>query len=184
MSPVLPLVALERPIRNRRLTGLLVITGWLCACGMIATWLILAVRFAAKEPLQTAVVGVFFVPLMLAFVWVARRAGRMELRVEPQSLLVRNFLRCHTIPRSEVDGFRAGTLTLPRNPQPGIVVILHNGNEVPVWALAYGSLRFTANRMIGRLAPLADDLNALLASQTRHPAAESCARGPVPEAGG
>jgi hypothetical protein len=90
---------------------------------------------------------------------------RAELRISSQSIVVQNPIRRHTIPLAAVEAFRPGDATPHgRNPTPGIVVCLAGGQTLPVWALAEESTIFGAKQRTRAFAPLADELNALLAS--------------------
>jgi hypothetical protein len=62
-------------------------------------------------------------------------------------------------------GLSAGNATPHgKNGTPGIVVCLTDGHELPVWALAEESTVFSVKKRTLAFAPLAAELNALLAT--------------------
>lgn len=163
VSTVRPVVALDHPIRNTRRVYAFSIYAWLWAGAMILVAAIFASRFAATEPLGVLAGALFFIVLALAYLWYGQRIRRDELRVGAQVLVIRNPIRCYTIPLSEVDRFQPGNVTAGgNNGTPGIVVRLNGGRQLPVWALAQEGSIFSIKRKTLGFAPLADDLNGLL----------------------
>jgi hypothetical protein len=166
MRSVRPVVALDTAIRSSRRIHFFAGYLWLFAGGMLLLGGMSVPRFDSREGLVSALAGAaLFGGIALAAIWCALRVQRTELRMSSSSVVVRNPIRCHTVPLDEVVKFQPGNATPnTTNGTPGIVLRLTSGHALPVWALAEEGSIFSVKKRTLSFTPLADDLNALLAA--------------------
>lgn len=165
VGAIRPKIALDQPIRNSRRVSFFAGYAWLFGAFMIVIMALTASR--SNGSLLEALAAVAFgLAVGLPALWYGTRIRRAELRISAAgSVVVRNPLRSVIAPLDQVDAFQSGNATPGgKNPTPGIVLLLKDGRELPVWALAEESTIFSAKRKTASFSPLADDLNALVAS--------------------
>jgi hypothetical protein len=158
-------VAIDAPIRNMRRVRLFSGYCWFFAAGMFGCGVLVAVRFT-HEGAGAALGGIAFgVAFAMPAVWYGKRLRRAKLRINPPSVVVQNPIHRYVLSIDDVEEFQPGNVTPGgNNGTPGIVVRLKSGREIPVWALAEESSIFSVKRKTASFAPLAEDLNSLLAA--------------------
>jgi hypothetical protein len=166
VAPPRPTVALDRPIRSTRRIGFVVACAWLFAVAMLAIGAPAVVKWGSQEGVGSALADTaFFGGIAAAAIWYGVRVRRAELRISSRSVIVRNPIRCHTVPLDAVKAFGPGNATPHgNNGTAGIVVCLSGGHVLPVWALADEGTVFSMKKKTLAFAPLAGELNVLLAS--------------------
>lgn len=165
MGAIHPKVALGQPIRNGRRTHFFAWYAWLFGAAMLGVGALVAVRFAHEGGGSVLFGLTFGLAFALPAVWLGARVQGAQLRITDHDVVVRNPIGAKTAILDDVAEFAPGNVTPSgNNPTPGIVVRLRNGRELPVWALAEESTIFSAKRKTAGFGPLADELNALLAS--------------------
>jgi len=158
-------VALDEPIRNSRRVWFFAAYALLFGLSMLGIGVVLAIRFA-HEGMPASLAGLAFgVVTALPALWFGARVREAQLRITSRSVTVQNPIRAITASLDDAAEFVPGNVTPgANNGTPGIVLRLKDGRELPVWALGEESTIFSATRKMASFGPLADDLNALLAS--------------------